>query len=117
MAQQTNPRWPNIQEGNAHPEVIQAIRLLYNAIDNHQQAFQAQSGKAQLVATVSAGAVTGVDVVSAGSYTKLPTVTAVGGGGSGATFSVTLNQSGGIRSVKVTKGGSGYTSPPALSVA
>ena len=112
----TSIRFAADLEGKVDPAVIQHIRLLYNAIDDHSQAFTAQSQKAQLVATISGGAITGVDVVSAGTYTKLPTVSAVGGGGSGASFRVTLNQNGGIRSVTVVNGGSGYNSPPALTV-
>ncbi|HKM80828.1 MAG TPA: hypothetical protein VJY15_07690 [Candidatus Acidoferrum sp.] len=113
----TLQNWPNIEVDKAHPEVVRAIKLIYNSIDDHNQAFLAQMQKAQLVATVDAGAVTAVDVVSGGSYTSVPSVSAVGGGGKGATFSVNLNtKTGAIRSVKVTNGGSGYTSPPALTV-
>lgn len=113
----TIQNWPNIDSSKAHPDVVRAIKLLYNSVDDHNQAFMAQMQKAQLVATINAGVITAVDVVSGGSYTSVPTVSAVGGGGSGATFSVNLNtKTGAIRSVKVTNGGSGYTSAPALRV-
>lgn len=109
-------RWPNL-EGKVPPEAVQSIRLITNAIDDHRQAFQAISQQGSLVATVSGGAVTGVDVVSGGKYSSAPSVKAVGGGGVGATFAVNLNtQTGAIRSVKIQNGGSGYTSPPALVI-
>jgi hypothetical protein len=109
-------RFPNL-EGKVHPDVIQAIRLLYNGLDDHNQAFSAMAAKAQLVATVNSGAVTAVDVVSGGKYSQTPSVSAVGGGGSGASFRVTLNtQTGAIRSVTIISGGSDYTSAPSLVV-
>lgn len=112
----TIQNWPNIGIDKAHPEVVRAIKLIYNSIDDHNQAFLAQMQKAQLVATVNGGAVTAVDVISGGQYTSIPSVTAIGGGGSGATFSVKLSSSGAIQSVKVQNGGEGFTSPPALTV-
>jgi hypothetical protein len=49
----------------------------------------------------------GVTLTNVGSgYTSVPTVSASGGSGTGATFSVTLTQSGGITSVSVGYGGS-----------
>ncbi len=39
-----------------------------------------------------------------------------GGGGSGAAGTATINSSGGIASVSLTSGGSGYSSAPAVSV-
>jgi hypothetical protein len=113
----TTFRWPNIKVGSVPVEVDQTLRLLTNAADNHQQAFTAIAAQGSLVATVNGGVVTAVDVVSGGKYAKAPSVKAVGGGGSGASFSVNFNtQTGAIRSVKVQNGGSGYTSPPALVI-
>ena len=112
----TVQRWPNL-EGKAEPEVIHAIRSIFNSIDDHNQAFLAQTQKAQLVATTDSGAITQVDIASAGVYQTPPTITAVGGGGSGAQFSVKLNtKTGEIQSVKVINGGTGYASPPVLMV-
>jgi hypothetical protein len=109
-------RWPSLDEEKAHPDVIFTLRQLVNGLNDHEQAFQAISAAASLVATVNSGVITAVDVVSAGKYSKVPSVSAIGGGGTGASFQVKLNRDGGISSVSVINGGSGYTSPPALSV-
>jgi hypothetical protein len=110
--------WPNIDDKKAHPDVARAVKLIYNAIDDHNQAWLAQANKAQLVSTIdpTSGVITRADPVIAGKYQTPPTVSAVGGGGSGAQFSVTLDSTGAIRSITVINGGSGYTSPPALVV-
>ena len=44
-----------------------------------------------------------------------PTVTFVGGGGSGATGVAVLNAAGGVASVTVTNGGTGYTTAPVVA--
>lgn len=108
--------WPSLNDKEVHPDVIRAIRLLYNAVDDHRQAFTAQAQKGQLVATIDSGAITSADPVIGGKYTTPPTVTAVGGGGTGAEFSVQLDKTGAIKSVKVIKGGTGFTSAPALVI-
>jgi hypothetical protein len=48
--------------------------------------------------------------------TQLPDVTISGGGGSGATATMTLGSQGAITGVTVTDGGSGYTSAPTVTV-
>lgn len=108
--------WPKLAEAKVHPGVELAFRLAYNGIYDCQDAFTAQAAMAALHATVGGGAVTAIDVVNAGTYSAVPTVTAIGGGGTGAKFSAVLNQNGGIRSVTINAGGSGYTSPPYLKV-
>ncbi|HKM81935.1 MAG TPA: hypothetical protein VJY15_13360 [Candidatus Acidoferrum sp.] len=35
----TTQNWPNIDSSKAHPEVARAIKLLYNSVDDHNQAF------------------------------------------------------------------------------
>ena len=112
----TVQHWPVIDEKKAHPEVARAIKLLYNTVDDHNQAFLAQTQKAQLVATVDSGAITQADPIIGGQYTNPPTVKAVGGGGSGAQFHVNLDSTGAVRSIVVVNGGTGYKSPPALVV-
>jgi hypothetical protein len=109
-------RWPNLEDKGLPREMVDTARQLINGLNDHEQAFQAIAAKASLVATVNSGAITAVDVVSPGKFTSTPSVSAVGGGGKGATFQVSLNRTGGIASVKVTNGGSGYLSPPALTV-
>jgi hypothetical protein len=48
-------------------------------------------------------------------YTAVPTVTAIGGGGTGATFTTTV-ANGKITSIYVNSGGTGYTSEPAITI-
>jgi hypothetical protein len=112
----TIQHWPTIDESKAHPDVARAIKLLYNTVDDHNQAFLAQAQKGQLVATIDSGAITRADLIIGGKYTTPPTITAVGGGGSGAQFAVKLDSTGAIRSIEVIKGGVGYTSPPVLVI-
>ena len=114
--QSNSIRWPNLEGKGLHPELVKAVRQIYNSIDDHNQAWLAQSQKAQLVATIDTGVISQVDMVSAGTYSKIPTVTAVGGGGSGATFAVKLDRNSRIQSVTVTSGGTGYKSAPALVI-
>ena len=66
-------------------------------------------------ATVSSGAVTGVNVTDGGiNYAVAPSVWFVGGGGSGARATATV-ASGGVTSVSVDEGGTGYTSAPTVA--
>ena len=110
--------WPKFGEHTTvEPNKLDlALRLAFNGIYDIHDAFSAQMATATLHATVNAGVVTVVDVLTAGSYTLVPTIKAVGGGGAGATFKANLNTSGGIASVTIVSGGAGYTSPPALVV-
>lgn len=67
---------------------------------------------------VSGNSVIGISLISAGSgYTSAPTVTIVGGGGSGATATAQMGVSGGgtITTTSVTNGGAAYTSPPTVT--
>jgi NAD kinase len=115
-----NPRqqryWPKLAEANLHPVVEQAVRQLFNGLYDTQDAFTALASQATLHATVNNGAVTSVDVIHAGKYQNIPTVTAVGGGGQGVRLSATLDSNGGIRTVVVNAGGTGFTSPPYITV-
>jgi hypothetical protein len=66
-----------------------------------------------LAAGAGSGVVTSVAVVTPGNYLTQPTVTFVGGGGSGATARVVLNGNE-IGAITVLEGGYGYTSPPSV---
>ena len=73
------------------------------------------SYKSQLTKTF--GAVTGISIVNSGeSYDAAfpPTITISGGGGTGASASVTVD--GSITEITVLEGGSGYTSSPLVSI-
>lgn len=73
------------------------------------------SYKSQLTKTF--GAVTGISIVNPGeSYDAAfpPTITISGGGGTGASASVTVD--GSITEITVLEGGSGYTSSPLVSI-
>ena len=64
------------------------------------------------------GAVTAIDISNAGSgydAASPPNITISGGGGSGATSTVTVN--GSVSEITVNNGGSGYTSSPLVSIA
>jgi hypothetical protein len=64
-------------------------------------------------ATVAGGQVTAIAGGSAGNY--LPTGAFSGGGGTGATITFTLDETGGIATCP-TSGGSGYTAAPTLTI-
>lgn len=60
--------------------------------------------------------VSGVTVTRGGTgYKKAPTVSFVGGGGTGATATATIQQ-GVVTAITLTNGGTGYTSPPTVSL-
>jgi len=66
-------------------------------------------------ATVAVGIVVLISGGSGGNYR--PTLSFTGGGGSGATAALTMDEAGGIAAVNVTASGSGYTAEPtALSI-
>jgi hypothetical protein len=67
---------------------------------------------ATATATISGGVITGISVITEGNY--LPTLTIIGGGGSGAAGTVSLSPSGAISSITLTNPGSGYKSNPNL---
>lgn len=108
--------WPKLAETNVHPTVELAFRQAFNGIYDLQDGFTILASQAQLHATIANGVITAVDVIKPGQYQTIPTVKAVGGGGSGAAFTVNLNGKGGIASVRVNSGGSLYTSAPYLVV-
>lgn len=66
-------------------------------------------------AVLSSGTVGSISVVAGGYYTSTPTVTFSGGGGSGAAATATVSGNT-ITSIAVTSAGSGYTSPPTISL-
>jgi hypothetical protein len=73
-------------------------------------------GTATGVATVASGAVTAIAPAYQGhDYPSAPSVTLLGGGGSGATATSTLT-SGKVTGFTVTAGGSGYTGAPTVIV-
>jgi hypothetical protein len=109
--------WPKLAEARIHPSLEHAIRLAYDGIYDVQDALMSMSSQAVLHPTLSsAGVITRVDIIRAGKYDTLPAIRAIGGGGSGSVFATTLNNSGGIASVTVINGGSGYTSLPYIKV-
>lgn len=67
-----NPRWPNV-DGKADPEVVQAIRLLFNVAKDHDDAFAALNTKVGTAQTTAESASQAVEIISGG------------GGGSGVT--------------------------------
>ena len=73
--------WPKFGEHTTvEPNKLDlALRLAFNGIYDIHDAFSAQMATATLHATVNAGVVTVVDVLTAGSYTLVPTIKAVGG--------------------------------------
>ncbi|MBM3903286.1 MAG: hypothetical protein FJ379_14560, partial [Verrucomicrobia bacterium] len=71
---------------------------------------------ATAVATVTAGYITAITVISGGSgYTSEPAVTISGGGGSGATAKAILSGDK-VSLVVVLTAGSGYTGSPTVSI-
>ena len=67
-------------------------------------------------ATVVAGAVTAAAITNAGTnYGTAPTITFVGGGGSGAAATAAI-ASGSISAINITSGGTGYTSAPTIVI-
>ena len=65
--------------------------------------------------SVNGGQVVGVVMLGGGYYASPPTVTFVGGGGTGATGTVVMDGTGHIvNSVTITASGSGYTSAPTV---
>jgi formylglycine-generating enzyme len=73
-------------------------------------------GTAQAVATVMSGYLDTITVVEGGSgYTKTPTVTITGGGGTGAA-AVAVVSHGTVSAILKTLAGSGYTSAPAVVI-
>ncbi len=76
-----------------------------------------QSGK--FIAEIQSGAIKSVNVIEGGSgYDKNKEYTAktVGGGGSGASFEVIVDDKGSVQVIHVKEGGSGYTSTPQIIV-
>jgi hypothetical protein len=72
---------------------------------------------AQAGASVVNGYVVGVDVYKGGwGYTNAPAVRLIGGGGSGAKATATINNNGVVTSIKVTAVGSGYLGAPAVVI-
>jgi hypothetical protein len=67
------------------------------------------------VATATLVAVAGRIINVGSGYTSAPIITAIGGGGTGAAFTCTVN-AGQIASVTMTSAGTGYTSAPELAI-
>ena len=81
---------------------------------------QANGTQATAEATITANAVSSIEIIEGGSgYTAAPTVTIRGGGGSGANaIAQLLTFTKGALYIQVTNGGSGYNpaSPPAVTI-
>lgn len=108
--------YPNLQ-GKVHKDAEQAIRnayaMLYDLQDGIIAMQQQLIGGAIGTATIVANAVTAVTLQSAGYYLVAPRVTFVGGGGTGAAGTAILSGNR-VTSVKITAGGTGYATPPAV---
>jgi hypothetical protein len=69
--------------------------------------------------TVSSGGVAGVTLSSGGQHYKTltpPSVTFIGGGGTGATGTATVSSSGLVTGIAITSAGTGYTSAPTVRI-
>lgn len=76
----------------------------------------AASVDAVATASLTAGAVSSINVTTAGSgYTSTPAVSFTGGGGTGATATATVT-AGSVTAINVTSGGTGYTSAPTVKI-
>jgi hypothetical protein len=74
------------------------------------------SPTASATSTLTGTAVSGATIVGGGSgYTAAPTVTIVGGGGTGATATATLTGDV-VTGITITAGGSGYTTAPTIII-
>lgn len=123
--------YPTFQKGTPS-DIIFFAKNVHQAVYDLQKSGQVQAAQAQLHATIASGAITAIDIlptspaqastlasgsnISGGTYSSAPQLIAVGGGGTGAQLTAVLDQNGGIKSVTVVNGGSGYTSPPAIVV-
>lgn len=75
--------------------------------------------RAIATANVSSGVVSSISIVNPGvigAFATAPTIQIIGGGGSGATATATINGSGQINSINITNGGSGYVESPAVVI-
>jgi hypothetical protein len=76
----------------------------------------AAANSATATATITAGVITAVIIVSGGvGYSNAPTITFGGGGGTGATATATIT-AGVVTAVTITNGGTGYTSAPTVTL-
>lgn len=95
-------------------ELNSHFRIAFDNLYDLQTAMAQMTGGASALAAISGAAVTSVQVMFPGfGYSKAPTVTFTGGGGSGATATATISK-GRVSSVTVTAGGAGYTSVPVV---
>lgn len=70
---------------------------------------------ATATASISSGAVSSFTVTAGGTdYDSAPEVRLIGGGGTGASATATINDDGEVDSITVDEGGSGYTSAPTV---
>lgn len=71
--------------------------------------------ESKIIEVLDSGEIDSVQMISSGTGYTWATVTAIGGGGEGATFTANI-ASGSIVSISVTNSGSGYTSFPILQI-
>jgi len=84
--------------------------------DFSASSYWAHYDESKVIETLDSGEIASVTIISGGSgFTANPTIKAVGGGGSGATFTTAIG-SGSIITVTITNSGNGYTSFPTLIV-
>jgi len=103
------------------PSASIALGPLTLSFDHVTDAFQLDGSGAMATASISGGAVTGVNVNNANSsgysaFSWAPMVVFSGGGGSGAAATASVGTFDGHVSVTVTAGGSGYTSAPSVQI-
>lgn len=120
----------NVQSGLAKEAVWDNAALCYNAYceSNEQTTIDLQSilasdsaGKcptgATAIADVVNGVITKVTVITVGSdYTEVPVVQFTGSVGQNASATAAISSSGGLLSVTVVKGGSGYTNDVVVDI-
>ena len=72
--------------------------------------------QATAVATISDGKVTEISITNDGAGYSAATVTITGGGGAGATATAEIDNADSVSLIKITDGGSGYTSTPTVTI-
>lgn len=117
-SQPTNNQYHAQLDDSVHPSVRLAIynleQMVYDAKAGIATMQQQQLGGALATATVSGGgAVNGVTMTCGGYYVRIPIVSFIGGGGTGATGTAIMTGNK-VTGVTITAGGSGYTSAPTV---
>ena len=118
---------PAISESTSKPQTInltgisagpgQSENLTITAVSSNPGLIANPATTATATATLNGSGVGTVVVTADGNgYSFTPNVTITGGGGNGAAATAALNSSGVVTGINVTNGGSGYTSPPTVTI-